>query len=195
MATHINLLDWRTARRERRLQDFKKQMIGAALVGGAIALLWWMHAGSVLSDQQARNEMLRSEIQRLEKEIEEISQLEKVQQNLLARMEVIDSLQASRSATVHFFDQLVETLPDGVHLQRLQQKDQEVTIEGIAESNARVSSYMKNLDASSWFDNPRLVVIRSNQRESDRVRQSQFTLRVQVLRDPQRADEEGDDAD
>lgn len=194
MATHINLLDWRTARRERRLQDFKKQMIGAALIGGAIALLWWMHAGSVLSEQQARNEMLRSEIQRLDKEIKEISELEKVQQNLLARMEVIDSLQASRSATVHFFDQLVETLPDGVHLQRLQQNDQEVTIEGIAESNARVSSYMKNLDASPWFDNPRLVVIRSNQRETDRVRESQFTLRVKVLRDPQRADEEGDDA-
>ena len=195
MATHINLLDWRTARRERRLQEFKKQMIGAAVLGGAVALLWWMHAGSVLSDQQARNNLLRSEIQRLDQEIKEISQLEQVQQNLLARMEVIDSLQASRSATVHFFDQLVETLPDGVHLQRLQQNDQEVTIEGIAESNARVSSYMKNLDTSRWFDNPRLVVIRSKQRENDRVRQSQFTLRVQVLRDPQSANEEGDDAD
>ena len=195
MATHINLLDWRTARRERRLQEFKKQMIGAAVLGGAVALLWWMHAGSVLSDQQARNNLLRSEIQRLDQEIKEISQLEQVQQNLLARMEVIDSLQASRSATVHFFDQLVETLPDGVHLQRLQQNDQEVTIEGIAESNARVSSYMKNLDTSRWFDNPRLVVIRSNQRENDRVRQSQFTLRVQVLRDPPSANAEGDDAD
>lgn len=195
MATHINLLDWRTARRERRLQDFKKQMIGAAVLGAAIALLWWMHAGSVLSEQQARNDMLRSEIQRLDKQIEEISQLEDVQQNLLARMEVIDSLQASRSATVHFFDQLVDTLPDGVHLQRLQQSGQEVTIEGVAESNARVSSYMKNLDASRWLDNPRLVVIRSNQRDGDGIRRAQFTLRVQVLRDPQAADGENDDAD
>lgn len=194
MATHINLLDWRTARRERRLQEFKKQMLGAAIIGGAIAFLWWTHAGSALSEQQTRNNLLSTEIERLDEEIKEISKLEEVQANLLARMEVIDSLQASRTATVHFFDQLVDSLPDGLHLQRLDQSEQQVTIEGIAESNARVSSYMKNLDASPWFDNPRLVVIRSNQRAADRVRRAEFTLRIRLLRDPQSADGEDDDA-
>lgn len=195
MATHINLLDWRGERRERRLQDFKKQMVAGAVIGVALAGLWWLHAGAVLAEQEARNDMLRAEIQRLDREIEEIAELERVQENLLARMEVIDQLQASRSATVHFFDQLVATVPDGVHLQRLQQRGEEVTIEGLAESNARVSSYMKNLEASVWFDNPRLVVIRSAQRDADRLRQSQFTLRVKVLRSPQDADPEVSDAD
>lgn len=193
MATHINLLDWRVARRERRLEDFKKQMVAAALVGFAIALLWWMHAGSVLSEQESRNDMLRTEIKRLDGEIKEISELEAVQANLMARMQVIDSLQASRSATVHFFDQLVETLPDGLHINRLVQNGTEVTIDGVAESNARVSSYMKNLESSVWFDNPRLIVIRSAER--DRVRQSDFTLRVKALTEPQNDDAEAADGD
>ena len=193
MATHINLLDWRVARRERRLEDFKKQMVAAALVGFAIALLWWMHAGSVLSEQESRNDMLRTEIKRLDGEIKEISELEAVQANLMARMQVIDSLQASRSATVHFFDQLVETLPDGLHINRLVQNGTEVTIDGVAESNARVSSYMKNLESSVWFDNPRLIVIRSAER--DRVRQSDYTLRVKALTEPQNDDAEAADGD
>ncbi|MCK5770037.1 PilN domain-containing protein [Algiphilus sp.] len=193
MATHINLLDWRVARRERRLEDFKKQMVAAALVGFAIALLWWMHAGSVLSEQESRNDMLRTEIKRLDGEIKEISELEAVQANLMARMQVIDSLQASRSATVHFFDQLVATLPDGLHINRLVQNGTEVTIDGVAESNARVSSYMKNLESSEWFDNPRLIVIRSAER--DRVRQSDFTLRVKALTEPQNDDAEAADGD
>ena len=193
MATHINLLDWRVARRERRLEDFKKQMVAAALVGFAIALLWWMHAGSVLSEQESRNDMLRTEIKRLDGEIKEISELEAVQANLMARMQVIDSLQASRSATVHFFDQLVATLPDGLHINRLVQNGTEVTIDGVAESNARVSSYMKNLESSGWFDNPRLIVIRSAER--DRVRQSDFTLRVKALTEPQNDDAEAADGD
>lgn len=193
MATHINLLDWRVDRRERRLEDFKKQMVAAALVGFAIALLWWMHAGSVLSEQESRNDMLRAEIKRLDGEIKEISELEAVQANLMARMQVIDSLQASRSAMVHFFDQLVATLPDGLHINRLVQNGTEVTIDGVAESNARVSSYMKNLASSVWFDNPRLIVIRSAER--DRVRKSDFTLRVKALTEPQNDDAEAADGD
>lgn len=182
MGTHINLLDWRAARRERRLQEFKRQMVAAALVGIAIALLWYMQASGVRADQQARNDMLRSEIKTLDQKINEIKDLEKVQDNLLARMEVIESLQASRSASVHLFDELVDTLPEGVHLKRVVQNNDQVDLEGVAESNARVSQYMKNLEASTWFENPRLVVIRS--REQGRLRLSEFTLKVKALRRP-----------
>lgn len=182
MGTHINLLDWRSARRERRLQEFKRQMVAAALVGIAIALLWYMQASGVRSDQEARNDMLRSEIKSLDQKIKEIAELEKVQDNLLARMEVIESLQASRSASVHLFDELVDTLPEGVHLKRMVQNGDQVDLEGIAESNARVSQYMKNLERSAWFENPRLVVIRT--REQGRLRQSEFTLKVKALRKP-----------
>lgn len=182
MGTHINLLDWRAARRERRLQEFKRQMVAAALVGIAIALLWYMQASGVRSDQEARNDMLRSEIKSLDQKIKEIADLEKVQDNLLARMEVIESLQASRSASVHLFDELVDTLPEGVHLKRMVQNGDQVDLEGTAESNARVSQYMKNLERSAWFENPRLVVIRS--REQGRLRLSEFTLKVKALRKP-----------
>jgi len=186
VGTHINLLDWRTARRERRLQEFKRQMVAAALVGIAIALLWYMQASGVRAEQESRNDLLRSEIKSLDKKINEIKDLEKVQDNLLARMEVIESLQASRSASVHLFDELVDTLPEGVHLKQVTQKDEQVDLEGVAESNARVSQYMKNLEASTWFDNPRLVVIRS--RDDGRLRLSEFTLKVKALRRP--SDEE-----
>lgn len=182
MGTHINLLDWRAERRARRLQEFKLQMGAGALAGIALAALWWFHASGVLSAQEARNKLLQQEISRLDAEIREIADLETVQDNLLARMQVIESLQASRSATVHFFDELVNTVPDGVYLTVLRQQGERVTIEGIAESNARVSTYMKNLDASDWFADPRLVVIRTTER--NRVRQSEFTLQVRGLRQP-----------
>ncbi|MHA7834473.1 MAG: PilN domain-containing protein [Algiphilus sp.] len=189
MGTHINLLDWRAARRERRLQDFKRQMVAAAAIGIALALLWYMQASGVREDQEARNDLLRSEIKALDQKIKEIANLEKVQDNLLARMEVIESLQASRSASVHLFDELVATLPEGVHLNRANQNGEQVQLEGVAESNARVSQYMKNLEASLWFENPRLIVIRS--REQGRLRLSEFTLQVRALRKPPEADGEG----
>lgn len=189
MGTHINLLDWRAARRERRLQDFKRQMVAAAAIGVAIALLWYMQASGVREEQEARNDLLRSEIKALDQKIKEIADLEKVQDNLLARMEVIESLQASRSASVHLFDQLVATLPEGVHLNRANQNGEQVQLEGVAESNARVSQYMKNLEASLWFENPRLIVIRS--RDQGRLRLSEFTLQVRALRKPPEDDGKG----
>jgi type IV pilus assembly protein PilN len=94
-------------------------------------------------------------------------------------MRVIEELQASRSATVHFFDELVTTLPDGVNLTLIKQSGTNVTIEGTAESNGRVSTYMKNLDASPWFDDPRLVVIKTGEKSS--LRRSDFTLQVKNL--------------
>ena len=189
MGTHINLLDWRAARRERRLQDFKRQMVAAAAVGIAIVLLWYMQASGVREEQEGRNDLLRSEIKALDEQIKEIADLEKVQDNLLARMEVIESLQASRSASVHLFDELVATLPEGVHLNRANQNGEQVQLEGVAESNARVSQYMKNLEASQWFENPRLIVIRS--RDQGRLRLSEFTLQVRALRKPPEEDGKG----
>lgn len=190
MATHINLLDWRAERRARRLQDFKRQMALAGVFGAVVAAFWYLHASGTLQTQERRNDALRAEIQRLDREIAEIAELETVQRNLLARMGVIEELQASRTASVHFFDQLVETLPEGVYLTSLTQRGEQVTIEGIAESNARVSTYMRNLDASGWFTDPRLVVIRTT--EQERLRQAQFTLRVRALRTPAAQDDDDD---
>lgn len=177
--TKINLLDWRAARREKRRQAFVARMgLGIVAALGAVALGWVM-MGNAVSRQQERNNYLSQQIAEIDQKIKEIEELEKVKQNLLARMRVIEQLQSSRSATVHFFDEIVNTLPEGVTLTALQQNGDKVQINGIAQSNGRISTYMKNLEASPWFDDPKLVVIKTS--EQNRQREGQFTLQVRNL--------------
>lgn len=179
MTTRINLLDWRAERRELRKKQFKILM-GLGLGGGVlIAAGAWFFVSHELDSQQARNDLLRAEIREMDQKIKEIQDLEKVRNNLLARMQVIEELQANRSAMVHFFDELLNTLPDGISLTLLKEQGTKLTINGLADSNGRISTYMKNLDASPWFKDPRLVVIKSN--EKDRRRKSEFTLTVTML--------------
>ena len=179
MTTRINLLDWRGERRERRKKQFAALM-GAGLGAGLLAAgLAWGLVSAALDNQQERNEYLRAEIREMDQKIKEIEELEKVRNNLLARMQVIEELQANRSAMVHFFDEVLNTLPDGVSLTSLKEQGTKLTINGLADSNGRISTYMKNLDASQWFKDPRLVVIKSN--DKDRRRKSEFTLTVTML--------------
>lgn len=185
MSTHINLLDWRRARRERRKQDFAVGMGLGVLAGAVIAGLVYMNISGAFDHQVERNDYLRKQSQEMDKKITEIRELERVRGNLLARMRVIEELQASRSAMVHFFDEIVGTLPEGVNLTSVKQQGSNITVDGIAESNGRISTYMKNLDASPWFRDPRLVVIKTN--EKDRRRNSTFQLRVQALTKPRTA--------
>ncbi len=191
MSTHINLLDWRKARREKHKQEFAAGMgLGLALAA-AIVGLGYMNMSGAYDHQVERNEFLRQQIKEMDQKITEIKELERVRNNLLARMRVIEELQASRSAMVHFFDEIINTLPDGVNLSSVKQQGAVVTIDGIAESNGRISTYMKNLDASPWFDNPRLVVIKTN--EKDRQRNATFQLQVQALTQPGAAAAENGD--
>jgi type IV pilus assembly protein PilN len=172
----INLLDWRAEVRERRKKQFLT-IFGAALGATALGLLLAKLAvGNAIDNQNERNERLRTEIAAVEKQIKEIEELEKVRQNLIARMQVVEKLQQSRSEIVHYFDEIVSTAPDGIYLTGIKQVDTRTTLEGVAESNGRVSTYMKNLDASPWFDDPKLIVIKT--REAGRRRLSDFTLEV-----------------
>lgn len=182
MTTRINLLDWRSERRERRKKQFAVMMGVGAGVGLLLFGAGFFYLKSNIDNQEARNRFLKQEIAAVDQKIKEIQELERVKDNLLARMRVIEQLQASRSATVHFFDEIVNTLPDGVFLSAVKQQGASVTIDGVAESNGRVSSYMKNLDASEWFAEPRLVVIKTT--EKNRVRRSEFTLQVRNLTKP-----------
>lgn len=179
MTTRINLLDWRAARRARRRQEFLT-MVGLG-VGAAVALLGlgYMTITGAVEHQQNRNQYLTAQIKDLDKQIKEIEELEKVKANLVSRMNVIQQLQESRSATVHFFDEIVNTLPDGIYLNSIKQSGQNVTIEGVAESSGRISAYLKNLDSSPWFKDPKLVVIKTG--EKNRQRNSDFTLQVTNL--------------
>jgi len=177
--TRINLLDWRSVRRERRKREFYTLL---AITVGAVAVLivaGLLILGAQLDNQQARNRYLHQQIADIDKQIKQIQELDKVRQNLIARMSVVQKLQQSRAATVHFFDEIVNTLPDGVYLTSIKQAGGNVTLQGVAESNGRVSAYMKNLDASPWFADPRLVVIKTV--ENNHLRRSDFTLVVKNL--------------
>jgi type IV pilus assembly protein PilN len=179
MAVKINLLDWRTELNTlRKNQFFALLGVGAAVAIIGVAVVYFGVTGAI-EYQQERNRFLTTQIAEMDKKIKEIEELEKVKANLLARMKVIEELQASRAAMVHFFDEILDTLPDGVYIKSLKQAGASVTIEGVAESNNRVSAYMKNIDASSWFAEPKLVII--NTKDVNRRRQSEFRMQFKNL--------------
>lgn len=190
MSTRINLLPWREAARKRRQQRFYG-MLGAAVAAGA--LIWGgvhMHFAGRIDYQEQRNDLLRAEISRLDQRIAKIRKLEETKQRLISRMEVIQKLQQGRPRIVHLFEQWSETLPEGVYLDSLVEKGDTITIDGLAESNARVSSYMENLHGSPWMADPDLTVIEVRQSNGRRV--SDFTLKVRETAAEDEADGEGD---
>ncbi len=172
---HINLLPWREELRKQKQQEFGITAISSVVIAGLIVLLAHFHVDGMINDQNQRNAYLESEIDILNKRIGRIRELEAMKDNLLARMNVIQELQGSRPESVHLMDELVRTLPDGVHLSSFEQKSKALTMVGIAESNARVSDYMREIDGSDWFTGPRLDVIKTT--ESNRRRIANFTLR------------------
>lgn len=171
----INLLPWRDELRKQKQREFGITTISSIVIAALVVLLAHLHVEGLISNQNQRNTYLESEITILNKRIGRIRELEAMKDNLLARMNVIQELQGSRPESVHLMDELVRTLPDGVHLNTFQQKQKALTMTGVAESNARVSDYMRQIDTSDWFTGPRLDVIKTT--ESKRRRIANFTLR------------------
>ena len=186
---HINLLPWREELRKQKQRDFGIIAVSSVVLAGLIVLLAHFHVDGLINTQNQRNAYIQSEIEILNKRIGRIKELEAMKQNLLARMNVIQELQSSRPESVHLLDELVRTLPEGVHLKKFTQRNKALTMTGIAESNARVSDYMRKIDVSEWLTDPRLNVIKTT--ESGRRRIANFTLRGnQKVRKP--LDEEVD---
>lgn len=176
MLIKINLLDWRAELREQRKKQFVTTVAIALLGAVAVVVFGILSMNRALENQAERNKILKDEIVLIEKQIKEIEELERVRNNLLARMQVIEQLQQSRAQIVHYFDELVNTVPEGVYLTSVKQQGTTTAIDGVAESNGRVSTYMKNLDASPWFKDPRLVVIKTSASAARRL--SNFSLQV-----------------
>ena len=155
----INLVPWREAERKRKRQEFGVGAVAALLLAGVIAsaVNWQMQ--SAIDNQTERNQYLKDEIAKLDKQITEILDLEQQKQRLLARMQVIEELERSRPEIVHVFDQLVRTIPDGVHLTSLKQSDRRIQLKGLAQSSTRVASYMRNIDSSEWLADPSLDIL------------------------------------
>ncbi len=177
---HINLLPWREAKRKEQQKQFLQALGLAALAGVLVVVAAHVAIGRIAENQQARNDLLKQEIRVLDKRIRDIKELEKTKQALLDRMDIIQQLQRSRPVAVHLFDELVTTLPGGLYLTLIKQKGNTLEIRGKAESDARVSSYMSNLDRSPWLQDPRLEVIetvKEGRKDSGPVLRS-FVLKV-----------------
>ena len=155
----INLLPWRAERRKLRQKDFLGMLALAVAVGVLASFLVVSWYSGRISSQNARNEFLKGEIAKVDIQIKEIEELDKKKNKLLARKEVIEQLQANRSQMVHLFDSLVRTIPDGVSLTSIKQEGDILTLGGRSQSNARVSTYMRNLESSGWMTNPDLNII------------------------------------
>ena len=183
----INLLPWRAERRKQRQKEFMTMLGLSAAAGLLISFLIVMYYNGQIEGQQNRNQYLRDQIKLVDEQIKEIEALDKKKANLLARKQVIEELQASRSQMVHLFDQLVRTIPEGVRLNSIKQAGQQLTLEGSAQSNARVSSYMRNLEESGWMGNPDLSIIEA--KGDDRGLPNMFSLKV-TLKNPNAAEEE-----
>jgi type IV pilus assembly protein PilN len=148
---HINLLPWRTERRKQREREFFMQLAAAFVAAIVVLLLWTAWMGERIDNQNDRNTYLQGEIKQLDERIAKISDLEKVRQRLLARKQIIEQLQANRSQMVHLFDELVKTIPASARLGGLKQVGESMTLEGVAQSNASVAEYMRNIESSQWM--------------------------------------------
>jgi type IV pilus assembly protein PilN len=177
MSTRLNLLPWREIRRREQDRQLLTIAIGAWVLMVVIVFYAHIHVTGLIEAQNRRNDFLKAEIAKVEKQIKEVAELKKRRQDLIARMNVIQQLQSDRTRVVRVFDELVRRVPEGVQLSSLKQSGgSNMALTGVAQSNARVSALMRNLSVSNWFDDPKLDVINVKQKGGDRV--SEFSMKV-----------------
>lgn len=188
MAIQINLLPHRQLRRERQAKQFNA--LAGIVAALAIATLIGAHLyiSAAQSHQTQRNDFLRQEINGLDKKLADIKTLKEKLQALLARKKAVESLQANRTAPVHLLDELARRLPEGMHLRTLKLTDKAMSIQGYTQSSALVSVYMRNLEDSTWFENPVLVEVKAA--TLNNMRSNDFSLTVTVS-DPNAAPDKG----
>ena len=182
----INLLPHREAARKRRREGFYAALGMSALIGGVIAGGIYLWYAAQISNQQSRNLVLQSEIKRLEGQIKDIASLQAEIAGLRARQQAVEDLQADRNMPVYLLNELVKQLPDGVYIVNLKQDNQTVSLQGVAQSNERVSELLRNLaNNSPWLTKPELVEITAGSvalTPRDQRRVANFTMKVRLLR-------------
>ncbi len=173
----INLLPWRDRLREERRREFLTILVGFVIIAGGLIFLVDQYFNRLIDLQTARNNFLGAEIEQLDAQVAEINELRQQKEDIRSRMNVITDLQGTRPVIVRIFDELVRTLPEGVYYETVTRTDNSISIEGIAESPARITELMRNLDASEWFADtvlPDFSVIESQ--ESVLSQQMRFRL-------------------
>lgn len=188
----INLLPWREVYRQEKKKEFIGIMVGVVILSGLIGYLWVSSVKSDISDQQARNRLLETEIADLEEAVQEIETLKEEKEQLLARMQVIQDLEGKRPVIVRYFDDIVRAIPDGVYLNRMERSGSTLSLSGIAESNNRVSSFMRNLDDSDWYAAPNLSSVTAAPEYGEEANSFQMSVSTSAP-DDQADDEQGDE--
>lgn len=176
----INLLPWRDARRQELKKEFLAAVALVLALAAGLVLLADRIVDSQIDNQNARNQYLTENIKELDKQVAEIRDLQKRRNQLLDRMRVIQELQGNRPIIVRVMDQLVRTVPDGVFYTNLVTKDKKIAITGFAESNNRVSSLMRRLDASDWLANPVLGKVTEAREFGDQATKFDLTVNVEA---------------
>jgi type IV pilus assembly protein PilN len=175
----INLLPWREQERKVRRREFTVAAGAAVFAGVVVMFVGWALYSGWIDAQNAKNELLKKEIVKLDAQIADIQDLENRKQRLVARMEIIERLQRKRPEIVHLFDELTRTVPEGVYLTNIKENGNKLELRGVAQSSTRVSTFMRNIDASVWMDNPQLMVVESA--KDSPTGGSSFTLTVDTV--------------
>ena len=176
----INLLPWREERRKARRQQFFAVAGLIAILAGVVWFLGYGIINGYISAQDGKNHFLKNEISGLDKEIEEIKRLKEQTDSLLSRKRIIESLQANRTETVHLFNELARQVPEGIYLKSIKQTGDKINLVGYAQSNARVSTLMRNLESSPIMERPDLLEIKASQVGNRRL--SEFNLNIYITR-------------
>lgn len=175
---HINLLPWREELRREQQRQFLTILVLSVVLMGMIILAVHLRLAGMIDHQESRNQYLQGEISKVEKQIKEINRLEKDKARLLARMDVIQQLQRNRPEVVHLFDEIARIIPDGIHLDSMNQSGNKLVLSGIAQSNARVSAFMRNIESSDWLADPRLEVIEKKGKGNEQDSSRSFVLHL-----------------
>ena len=176
----INLLPWREEARRERQRQFLYSLIGTLVLGAILVLIVGLLFDQRINHQEARNQQIQVEINRLEQRIARIRDLENTRNRLLSRKQIIESLQASRSLTVELLDKLAKTIPVGITLTSVRQQGTRLTLLGTSQSNARVSAYLQSLAGMDLFVRPELQFVRASQNPPNRIETYEFAITVSL---------------
>lgn len=186
MSARINLLPHREMRRKQQQQQFFIMLGVVVAIGAAIWFSVHTYLDGVHANQEARNKYLEGEIAKVDKEIAEINKLKEQIASLLKRKQVVETLQSNRAEVVHLLDQLVRQLPDGMYLKTVKQQGTKVTINGFTQSQARVSTLMRNMESSQYLQNANLVEIKAAGVGGQRI--NEFTMNIEITRQTEAKD-------
>lgn len=155
----INLLPWREEYRQEKKKEFFTQLVGVCILAGVVAYGWIFSVDNAIAYQNERNNILNNEIKLLSEQVKEIQELKKKRRELSDRMKVIQDLQGTRPLIVRYFDEFAKAVPDGIYVTSLKRVGNALTIDGVSESNSRVSAFMRKLNSSDFFDEPDLKTV------------------------------------